>query len=471
MSFMSKRKDAVRNFTIAVTANFISMSVTALLILIVPKFIAIEDYSYWQLYILYVAFVGFLSFGWADGVYLRYGGTKYEELDTKVIASQFWLLLGLQSVISLGLLAYGLIIIDDENKGFIIALVGLNCVLINMRTFIQLLLQGTDRILVFSRTHIWERIAYLTLFVLMISSGVKDYEYLILADALTKLVTLIVLCYICRNIIVTNIISIKAAIFEARLNIEAGIQLMTANIAGLLIIGSVRLMIEKGWDIETFGKVSLTLSITNLLLIFIGAASIVLFPIIKNTDKAMLPKLYLTLRAPIMGAAIGTMALYYPLQQVFIFWLPQYSDNLIYIALLLPICIFELNTSLLTQTFLKAMRKERLILFTNLGSLSIAIVLALITVFMLKSIALAIISIVIATAARSIIAECILRRSLRISSLKDTAVEVAFVIYFMLISWYVGGVLSTLLFLPMYGLYIFMKRHTIHSSLNSIRGR
>ena len=46
---------------------------------------------------------------------------------------------------------------------------------------------------------------------------------------------------------------------------------MFANIASMLIIGVVRFGIERSWDVETFGKVSLTLSASNLMMLFINA--------------------------------------------------------------------------------------------------------------------------------------------------------------------------------------------------------
>lgn len=467
----NSRKVALKNLGSTFTANFFSLFVTAGLVLIVPKFIGIEDYSYWQLYILYVSFVGFLHFGWADGIYLRYGGEKYQDLNKKVIASQFWLLLGLEVFLSLVFITYGLLFSEDQNKGFIIVLVGVNCVLMNMRTFIQLLLQGTNRIVVFSRTVIGERAAYAAIVGVLIASGAKDFEYLVIADAFTKLVTLLVLWYLCRDVFLTRAVGFRLAADEAAMNIKAGVQLMAANIAGIFIIGSARLMIERGWDIQAFGKVSLALTIANLLLILLGAVGIVLYPIIKKTKTQMLPRIYAILRTPLMAAALGALVLYYPAQQTLMRWLPQYADSLSYIALLVPICVFELKMTLLISTFMKAMRKERYILVINLLVLIISLILAWISVFVVGSIALTVASIVVTLAIRATVAELYLSNKLSIKLHKDIAVELLFVAYFMAVSWYIGGLQSILMFLPPYIIYLFVKRRTLLNSLDVIRGR
>ena len=52
-------------------AQLISLAVSFLLNLIVPKFIDEYQYSYWQTYMLYIAYVGILHFGLLDGIVLR----------------------------------------------------------------------------------------------------------------------------------------------------------------------------------------------------------------------------------------------------------------------------------------------------------------------------------------------------------------------------------------------------------------
>lgn len=66
-------------------------------------------------------------------------------------------------------------------------------------------------------------------------------------------------------------------------NISVGIKLMFANIASMLIIGIVRFGIERAWDVATLGKVSLTLSILNMI-IFINAVGIIMFPTLRRTN-------------------------------------------------------------------------------------------------------------------------------------------------------------------------------------------
>lgn len=82
-------KKFIRDFSYTITSNFVSIMVSTLVILIIPKLIGIKEYGYWQLYLFYSSYVGFLHFGWLDGIYLRYGGKEYRDLDKSYFAHSF----------------------------------------------------------------------------------------------------------------------------------------------------------------------------------------------------------------------------------------------------------------------------------------------------------------------------------------------------------------------------------------------
>lgn len=77
----------VKNFSYTFSSNILTMIVSALVILIVPKLIGVQEYGYWQLYMFYSFYVGFLHFGWNDGIYLRYGGQDYKDLNKRYFFS------------------------------------------------------------------------------------------------------------------------------------------------------------------------------------------------------------------------------------------------------------------------------------------------------------------------------------------------------------------------------------------------
>ena len=73
------------NIIFAFLAQGISLFLSVLMSLIVPKFLTVRDFGYWQLFIFYFGYVGFFHFGLNDGVYLKYGGKSYDEMDKPLL--------------------------------------------------------------------------------------------------------------------------------------------------------------------------------------------------------------------------------------------------------------------------------------------------------------------------------------------------------------------------------------------------
>ena len=84
-----------KNVGLSVSAQVISLAVSFIMNLILPKFISEYQYALWQTYLLYIGYVGILHFGLLDGIVLRYSQYDYDELDKPKIRSQFQCLLGI----------------------------------------------------------------------------------------------------------------------------------------------------------------------------------------------------------------------------------------------------------------------------------------------------------------------------------------------------------------------------------------
>lgn len=65
------KKKIVSNVMYALMAQGISLILSVLMALIVPKIMGIEEFSYWQLFLFYSGYSGFFHFGLNDGIYLR----------------------------------------------------------------------------------------------------------------------------------------------------------------------------------------------------------------------------------------------------------------------------------------------------------------------------------------------------------------------------------------------------------------
>src|SRR5699024_9201345 len=106
----------------------------------------VEDYGFWQLYLFYSSYIGFLHFGWNDGIYLRYGGEEYDDLDKPVFFSQFYSLLFLQIILALLISIFSFNLINDGDRLFILQIIAIEIVVVNTRYMLMFILQATNRI-------------------------------------------------------------------------------------------------------------------------------------------------------------------------------------------------------------------------------------------------------------------------------------------------------------------------------------
>jgi len=244
---------------------------------------------------------------------------------------------------------------------------------------------------------------------------------------------------------------------------------MFSNIASMFIVGVVRFGIERTWDVVTFGKVSLTLSISNLMITLINAVGIIMFPILRRTNQDNLPNIYLSMRTILMVVLLGLLIVYYPLKEILQIWLPQYADSLIYMALLFPMCVYEGKMALLINTYLKTLRKEKLMLTINVVSVLLSILLTTLMTLIFENLLLTILSIVVLLAFRSALAEVFISRILKVSVYKDTLLEMLMSTLFILISWFLNSWIGIVLYLCIYGVYLLVKRREIIGTFNKVK--
>lgn len=460
-----KFKSILENITYTFTANIITMLISVIMTLILPKFLGVTDYSYYQLYIFFISYVGFFHFGWIDGIYLKIGGMEYDELNKNSYIAQFWLLNIFEIIIAFVVSIFAVNFIKDIDKSFILISTSICGVITILRTYLLFILQSTNRIKEYAKYTRIDRLIYFVIVILFLFLGFNNYKTVLYIDIFSKLVALI-LCIGKTKDIVFGKINIDKNIFvEIFDNINIGIKLMLANIASMLIIGVVRFGIQNNWNIETFGKISLTLNISNLLMTFINAIAVIMFPLLRREEEKNLPKIYTILKNTLMLFLYMMLIFYYPIRLILSLWLPQYSDSLRYMALLFPICIYESKMSMLVNTYLKAFRKEKYMLAINVISFILSIVLTVVSVFVLNNLTLAILSIVFLLAFRCILGEIALTKTMDILVYKDIVIETILTLIFICSSWFIDNILCLVIYSCFYLIYVFIKRREIKETI------
>ena len=371
------RREVFKNVSYSVGANIVNFVAAAFIAFIMPRFLGVTEYAYWQLYSFYVGYKGMAHLGWLDGIYLKYGGKSYRELDKQLFHEQFVLLFAMECFFGFVIICISTILLNDSNKWFVFVSLGIAVVIYLLNTFFQFVLQTTNEIITYSKCVLIERVLYAVLVIGMLFAGIESFKGMIIADLLSGCCTLAILMYSCKEIVREKFRDISRALNEAVDNIKIGSKLLLGNVGGILIIGIARQIVEIYWGIEIFGKVSLALSISNMLMVLISGISLVLYPMIKNVSTDRIQSLYPKLLCITKIAIMWVLLLYFPCESFFSWWLPSYEESFYYMALLFPICLFEGLYYLLSATYLKAFRKETVILVINWLTVLVEIILLL----------------------------------------------------------------------------------------------
>ncbi|MGF2142108.1 oligosaccharide flippase family protein [Vagococcus fluvialis] len=466
---MKKYKHIIQNIYYTLSSNLLSFFVSTIITLLLPKLLGVADYGYYQLYLFYTSYVGLLHFGWCDGIYLRYSGKKYDDLNKELFRGQYLSLFLMEIILSL-LILISLYFsnISDYNKLLVLYGTIFNIILQNMRTFSLFVLQATNRMKAYSRIIIFDRLIFVSISIVLIFFRLDSFWIYMCIDIFAKIISLIVSVYKIDDIIVDPI-KIKWSFYESKENIKTGINLTLANIASILIIGIVRLGIQDNWDVETFGKVSLSLSVSNMLMLFINAISLAIFPLIKRQTEESYKKSYKMIRVILMPTALILLMMYYPVKIFLLHWLPDYEESLNYMGIIFPMIVFESKVSLLTNTFLKAMRQEKAILVINILSLGVSVVLTGIMVYVLNNLFMTMIAIVFILGFRSIISELVLSKILDVFVIKDILLELIVISSFIFLNQNYSINSSMIIYTAIILIYLYFKKSELIQLIKAIK--
>lgn len=431
MSKVVSNKRIAKNLIMSVSAQAISIITSFVLNFIVPKFIDTWQYSYWQTYLLYVSYVGVLHFGLLDGLVLRYSQYDYDELDKPRIRSQFQLLLSFNSILTFSGCLIAAFLSDNVTQGILI-FVSIGIITKNIFYYTSYTFQITNRINKYAILIIAQRAAYAIFVIVLLACKVNNFALFCVADLFGDIFGITLGAIFNKGLYFGKGITVKDCLKECWFNISVGIMLMIANFSSNLLVGSAKMLIQWRWDELVFGQVAFSFSASNVFLTFVTAISVVLFPSLKRMDEADLPNVYMKIRNAISPILFFAMIFYFPGCWILEKWLPNYTDSLVYLGILLPIIIFSSKVSLLTNNYLKAYRKEKLMLAVNVASVVLGIILFAVGAYVLNNLEFVLYALVAVIMLRSVASEIVVTRIIHKNITIDFIIEFVMTVAFIL---------------------------------------
>jgi O-antigen/teichoic acid export membrane protein len=372
----SNKKIFFKKISYLTASQILSLLVSASLVIILPKFISIADYGYWQLFILYSGYVGLFHFGYSDGLYIKLGGNEIKKLDNKSLSEQFTLFVFIQFIFSVIILFFAINYSGIVFKKYVYIASAIYLFIENTYKLLSFLLLTTDNTIIYSKSVFIDK-ATILLFLSLLFLKIDSFVYIVIVYIFARFVALAYLSFELRYFLKFRINkeNIKKQFNGILENCKLGIILTFSNILSTLIIASGRLFVEHFWGINYFAKISLAVSLSFFVVAFISQISLVLFPLLCNMDNDK-KKIILHDGNIILGFFIMTaFGLYFVLYLFIKYWLTNYTESLTYLIYLFPMVLFESKVQILYITYCKSLNKLKELLLINLLIFLLSIIL------------------------------------------------------------------------------------------------
>lgn len=110
-------------------------------------------------FLFYYSYLGFLHFGWEDGIYLRYAGKRFDELDRKNICRAVLYIL-LQIVLAIVVSMFGEAFVENSDKRLALVCAIWLVPLLIFNNLCNFIMQILNRIKEYARLLVTERVIF-----------------------------------------------------------------------------------------------------------------------------------------------------------------------------------------------------------------------------------------------------------------------------------------------------------------------
>ena len=354
-----------------------------------PKIVSVDDYGYYKTFSLYATYVGLFHFGFLDGIYLKFGGYDYEQLDKSKFRSYSRFLILLEFIISMIGCFVSLLFLSDNLK-IIFIFVSIFLFTYNITGYYQYISQITGRFNELSIRNLIQSIfTALSIFILWLFSYLKivsiNYVWYLCFYVGIQIILCIWYIFTYRKITFGPTLKFNEKYREILMIILNGFPLLISNLCLLLILNIDRQFVNIFFDNQIYAKYAFAYNMISLISTATSAISIVIYPSMKRLD---LDKIKLSISNYVILTSIFVfmcLIVYYPLCFFIDWFLPTYSESLIIFRIILPgICISSLIT-IVYQNYFKILNKNFLFFILSIIILGISILANLISYLIFKT--------------------------------------------------------------------------------------
>ncbi|WP_162848611.1 oligosaccharide flippase family protein [Paenibacillus nanensis] len=447
-------KRGIVNTIYVIGAQSVSFLLSIARTLMLPMLLGVTNFGYWSVYLLYMSYAGVLALGYNDGIYLKYGKYSYQDLPKKNFRSGLRLFILLQFVITM-LVCIFLLFETNSDKQLALYWVAMNIPIAGLTGVFIYVLQITNQLKRYSFYSVLDKAIVLLAITVVFFLKIDNYLIIIIADTISRLVVLILLTITCRQLVFGKSEGSKAALKELSDNIRVGIKLMAANFSGMLVLGLGRFIIERFESVEVYSKYSFALSTTNLVLVFVSAVGLVVYPTLNRLEEKKIPIYFSQFNRILSIIMFALLIVFFPLKIFIDIYIPDYNSIFNYLPIVFSIVLIQTKMQILINPFYKVLRKENAMLIANITGLLISIISIIPLYLINQSVTMIAFGTMVAMSIRLYSSELYLRKIQNIKiDLSNMITEITGVIIFIVCAYCSNVTLGFLFFFLIYSVYL-----------------
>jgi hypothetical protein len=371
----NSKSNFVRHFLYVFGSQVIILITGFIKALVIPVVLGISDYGYWQIYVFYTIYIGVFTFGYNDGIYLKYGGYRLQDLPLEKLRAANRLYIALLAIGTAALAAFAASN-GEPQRQFIFYAIAANVAVLGVTANISLTLQASNLLKGYAFLNAADKIFFALALLALVGDEFRTFSYLIVTDLLSKVIIMAVLVHRYRQLFIGRLETMSESISEFLSNIRSGMKLMIANLSGMLVLGIGRIIVEYFGSLESYAYYAFSISLANVMLMSISALSIVIYPTLKRQPQENYLGYFNKTNQAFLAFSLLMLTGYFPALAFIHFVATSFQSVNEFLNAMFVITMLQGKMQLVNNTYYKVLRLENQMLLANLSTLVIVAVLS-----------------------------------------------------------------------------------------------
>jgi O-antigen/teichoic acid export membrane protein len=265
---MKIKKDIIRVFLV----NFLSLVIGIVNGFLIPKFLNIEDYTIFKTFTLYASYLGIYPLGFLDGMYIKYGGKKINEINIKILKFEH-IFLNMFLIVETFLMFFLSIILKNK----MLMLLSLSILPFCINGSFRLLFQSFGEFKLYSFIRYFEMLYILmsNIFLIFVLKNYSGYVF-----SLNYVISYFLLYIILEILFIKKygITGFTVDKSEIKYNFRVGFFILLGNLSNTLFYSLDRWFVKFLLAIENFAYYSFAISMMGIINLMISSIAMTFYP-------------------------------------------------------------------------------------------------------------------------------------------------------------------------------------------------